>query len=29
MTTERELAALDAIDEIRRGETAEYEVIPL
>ena len=29
MTTERELAAFDAIDKIRRGGTAEYEVIPL
>ena len=29
MTTEREMAALEAIDKIQRGETAEYEVIPL
>jgi len=29
MTTERELAALDAIDKLQRGETAEYEVLPL
>lgn len=29
MTTEREMAALDAIDQIERGESAEYEVIPL
>ena len=29
MTTERELAAFDAIDKIKRGDTAEYEVIPL
>ena len=29
MTTEREMAAFDAIDKIRQGETAKYEVIPL
>ena len=29
MTTERELAALDAIDKLQRGEAAEYEVILL
>lgn len=29
MTTEREMAALEAIDKIERGETVEYEVIPL
>jgi len=29
MTTEREMAAFSAIDRIERGETAEYEVIPL
>lgn len=29
MTTERELAALSAIDQIKRGESVEYEVIPL
>ena len=29
MTTERESAAFDAINRIERGETAEYEVIPL
>ena len=29
MTTERELAAFDAIDKIQRGEAAEYEVLPL
>jgi hypothetical protein len=29
MTTERELAAFDAIDRVERGETAEYEMIPL
>ena len=29
MTTEREIAALRAIDKIQQGETAEYEVISL
>jgi hypothetical protein len=29
MTTERELAAFDAIGQLQRGETAQYEVIPL
>lgn len=29
MTTERELAALGAIDQIEKGESIEYEVIPL
>jgi hypothetical protein len=29
MTTEREMAALNAIDQIERGESFEYEVIPL
>ena len=29
MTFEREMAALRAIDQIERGETTEYEVIPL
>ena len=29
MTTGREMAALDAIDRIVRGESVEYEVIPL
>lgn len=29
MTTDRELAALGAIDQIERGESVEYEVIPL
>jgi hypothetical protein len=29
MSFEREMAALEAIDKIQRGETAEYEVIPL
>ena len=29
MTTERELAALSAVDRIEQGETVEYEVIPL
>ncbi len=29
MTTEREMAALNAIDRIERGESVEYEVIPL
>ena len=29
MTTDRELAALGAIDQIERGEVVEYEVIPL
>ena len=29
MTTDRELAALGAIDRIERGEAVEYEVIPL
>lgn len=29
MTTDREMAALGAIDRIERGEAAEYEVIPL
>jgi hypothetical protein len=29
MTTGREMAALNAIDVIERGEAAEYQVIPL
>ena len=29
MTTEREMAALNAIDLIERGETVEYQVIPI
>lgn len=29
MSFERELAALDAINRIERGEVVEYEVIPL
>jgi hypothetical protein len=29
MTTEREMAAFDAIDRLQRSEAAEYEVIPL
>lgn len=29
MTTERELAALGAIDRIEKGESIEYEVTPL
>lgn len=29
MTTEREMVALGAIDRIERGESVEYEVIPL
>lgn len=29
MTTDREMAALGAIDQIRKGEAVEYEVIPL
>lgn len=29
LTTDREMAALDAIGRIERGEAAEYEVIPL
>lgn len=29
MTTDRELAALGAIDRIEKGEAIEYEVIPL
>ena len=29
MNDERETAALDAIDRIEKGETIEYEVIPL
>lgn len=29
MTTQRELAALEAIDRLQRGEAAEYEVLPL
>ncbi len=29
MTTEREMAALNAIDRIEEGESVEYEVIPL
>lgn len=29
MTLERETAALSAIDQIARGQPAEYEVIPL
>ena len=29
MTTEREMAALSSIDQIRNGESVEYEVIPI
>lgn len=29
MTTDREMAAFNAIDKIEQGETVEYEVIPL
>jgi hypothetical protein len=29
MTTDREMAALGAIDQIEKGEAIEYEVIPL
>lgn len=29
MATDRELAALEAIDKLQRGEAAEYEVLPL
>jgi hypothetical protein len=29
MTTEREMAALDAIDRIEKGESVEYPVIPI
>lgn len=29
MTTEREMAAFDAIDQLQKGETAQYQVIPL
>lgn len=29
MTTDREMAALGAIDQIEQGESVEYEVIPL
>jgi hypothetical protein len=29
MTAEREMAALRAIDRIERGESVEYEVVPL
>jgi hypothetical protein len=29
MTTDREMVALGAIDQIKRGEAVEYEVIPL
>jgi hypothetical protein len=29
MTTEREMAALSAIDRIEKGESVDYEVIPL
>lgn len=29
MTTDREMAALGAIDQIEKGECVEYEVIPL
>jgi len=29
MTTDREMAALRAIDLIEKGETVEYEVVPL
>ena len=29
MTTDREMAALEAIDRIVKGESVEYEVIPL
>ena len=29
MTTDRELAALEAIDLIEKGQSIEYEVIPL
>jgi hypothetical protein len=29
MTTEREMAALNAIDRIEKAESVEYEVVPL
>jgi hypothetical protein len=29
MTNEREMAALNAIDRIEKGENVEYQVIPL
>ncbi|WP_442508345.1 hypothetical protein SH528x_007314 [Novipirellula sp. SH528] len=29
LTTEREMAAFSAIDQIERGESADYEVIPI
>ena len=29
MTTDREMAALEAIDQIEKGDAIEYEVIPL
>ncbi len=29
MTLDREMAAFDALDRIRKGEAVEYEVIPL
>lgn len=29
VTTEREMAAFRSIDQLERGETAEYEVIPI
>jgi hypothetical protein len=29
MSFEREMAAFDAIDQLQRGETVEYEVVPL
>jgi hypothetical protein len=29
MTTEREMAAFGAVDQIQRGDSAEYEVIPI
>jgi hypothetical protein len=29
MTTEREMAAISAIDKLAEGKSAEYEVIPL
>jgi len=29
MTLDREMAALSAIDQIEKGETVEYEIIPL
>ncbi|TWU49295.1 hypothetical protein [Rubripirellula reticaptiva] len=29
ITTEREMAAFGAVDQIQRGDSAEYEVIPI